>query len=95
MELKKFKKRFEDIQKGSKVEFTKEEKTFIENEYHKKTGHHAPKNCGSCTYTYKILLNIINANKEKEVSKDKMIVGETNKATPKKKTTPKKKEVEK
>lgn len=50
--------------------FTKEEKTFIESAYKEITGRHFPKNCGSCSYSIKILKNWMNANRKKDNQRD-------------------------
>jgi|TARA_B110000908_G_C10195913_1_gene422875 hypothetical protein len=61
MEIIDFKERLQRTQKGSRVVFTPEEKTFLFGTYFNLTGKIAKSSCGSChNYTYKILLNYIN-----------------------------------
>ena len=60
MELKDFKEKLEQKQKGMNIALTSAQRTFLFGTYYELTGRTANINCSSCdTYTYKILLNYL------------------------------------
>ena len=60
MELKDFKEKLEQKQKGMNIALSSAQRAFLYGTYYEITGRTANINCSSCdTYTYKILLNYL------------------------------------
>ena len=60
MELKDFKEKLEQKQKGMNIALTSAQRTFLFGTYYEITGRTANISCSSCdTFTYKILLNYL------------------------------------
>lgn len=67
MELRDFKEKLEQKQKGMNIALTSAQRTFLYGCYYEITGRTANINCSSCdTYTYKILLNYLKIQEPKE-----------------------------
>jgi hypothetical protein len=66
MELIDFVERLEKITQGAKIDFSQDEKNFLHEQYYQTQGHYFPKSCGSCTYGYKVLLNVSKSKIKKE-----------------------------
>lgn len=64
MELKDFKEKLEQKQKGMNIALTSKQRAFLFGTYYELTGRTANINCSSCdTFTYKILLNYLKLDK--------------------------------
>ena len=60
MELKDFKEKLEQKQKGMNIALSSAQRAFLYGSYYEITGRTANINCSSCdSYTYKILLNYL------------------------------------
>ena len=69
MELKDFKEKLEQKQKGMNIALSSAQRTFLYGCYYEITGRTANINCSSCdTYTYKILLNYLKILEPKETT---------------------------
>ena len=69
MELKDFKEKLEQKQKGMNIALSSAQRTFLYGCYYEITGRTANINCSSCdSYTYKILLNYLKILEPKETT---------------------------
>ena len=64
MELRDFKEKLEQKQKGMNIALSSKERAFLFGTYYELTGRTANLNCSACdTFTYKILLNHLKQDK--------------------------------
>jgi len=83
MELKDFKEKLEQKQKGMNIALSSSQRAFLYGSYYEITGRTANINCSSCdTYTYKILLNYLKILEPKETTIQEQYFEKFNKPVP-------------